>query len=142
MLDRIQELNHQIRLCEGERFHSEVRQLIDNLQSAPRYPGGTNIVLTVEESPRLYVDLAPRKLRKAHISEDRQSSYSRWPVAPYTIKETHSEFVHKQPRRRLFKVKKSTMLSRSEVTNQQREQKERQWRETLRYMEDRSLQQY
>ena len=140
MLDRIQELNHQIRMREDERFHRGVRELIENLQAAPRYPARTDIVLTVEEAPRLYVDLTTRKPRKTHAPEDRQPDYSGWPVAPYTIRETHAEHVRKPPKQRLFKFKKSAMQSRSERTDQQRAQREREWRETLQRMEDRSFQ--
>lgn len=97
MLDRILELKHQIRLREGERFHREIRELIDSVSSASRYPACTDIVLTVEEAPLLYADLTKRKLRKAHVSQDRQSDYSRtWPVAPYTIRETHADCTRKQ----------------------------------------------
>lgn len=142
MLDRIQELNHQIRLREGERFHRGVRELIDSLQAAPRYPARTDIVLTVEEAPRLYADLTKRTLRKARVPEDRQPDYSGWPAAPYTIRETHADHVRKLPRQRLFKFKKSAMQSRSERTGQQRAEREREWRETLQRMEDRSFQQY
>ena len=96
MLNRIQELNHQIRLCEGDNLHRDVRQLIKDLQRSPGSPGCMSIVLTAEESPRMYADLTRRKFRKANISEDRHSDYSQsWPIAPYTIKETCEDYVRK-----------------------------------------------